>query len=210
MSKDPTNKSIECKKCKKPPRGLMQDYDGGTYHVDCLLNTPHLSASKEECTCNFTSETAREIGHYKGCPNENEKTWWQENKKEEKLACCRAEKGWEEEFAERFSELCLPDGGGNYGFSVCSLNVKSFIYKEIEKAYKEGVEDGKNGMDDVNEVAYESGKIQGVASYKDFIREKVKALKRPLWSEDNNQYLENIQHENTLNAVLKIIDEGNK
>ena len=31
-----------------------------------------------KCTCNFNEETAREIGHYKGCPCYGNKTWWQE------------------------------------------------------------------------------------------------------------------------------------
>ena len=33
------------------------------------------------CTCGFCADTAREIGHFKGCPREKEKTWWQEKKK---------------------------------------------------------------------------------------------------------------------------------
>jgi hypothetical protein len=38
---------------------------------------------KSDCNGNFSSDTAREIGHYKGCPKYGEKTWWKE--KSEKI-----------------------------------------------------------------------------------------------------------------------------
>lgn len=45
-----------------------------------------------QCTCGFSKDTADEIGHYKGCPREGDKTWWQRkgSKKEPRSECCDA------------------------------------------------------------------------------------------------------------------------
>ena len=48
---------------------------------------------KSACTCNFSEDTAREIGHFKGCPCEEDKTWWQENKPEHNT--CDHELDWD-------------------------------------------------------------------------------------------------------------------
>lgn len=59
---------------------------------------------KEKCTCGFPKETAREIGHYKGCPREKDKTWWQE-KPNECINCKYEKDGYCEKFDDIIAKL---------------------------------------------------------------------------------------------------------
>jgi len=63
-----------------------------------------------QCTCNFSKDTAREIGHYKGCPCYGEKTWWQDNQTSE----------WE----ERFDEFMVKEYGK---WKIGRVEAKRFI-----------------------------------------------------------------------------------
>ena len=40
---------------------------------------------EKKCTCNFSKETADEIGHYEGCPLYGEKTLWQKKQLKDKF-----------------------------------------------------------------------------------------------------------------------------
>ena len=37
-----------------------------------------MNTQNKNCTCGFSQETAREIGHKLNCPRKDDKTWWEE------------------------------------------------------------------------------------------------------------------------------------
>src|SRR3990167_2915971 len=64
--------------------------DEGTNHYECqgcrrACDIYVKPTTKEKCSCPFSQETAREIGHYVDCPLKDEKTWWQEDQNKPKI-----------------------------------------------------------------------------------------------------------------------------
>jgi len=105
-------KEFVCFKCRKPYEGgkcnaeermqeLQKEYctkhglNHGKKYPSCPVNNP-TQEKKPKCTCgSIDKETAREVGHFKGCPLEDEKTWWQEkeSQKEDCSKCVAKKRG---------------------------------------------------------------------------------------------------------------------
>ena len=75
---------------------------------------------EKKCTCNFTDETAAEIGHYKGCP----KYFTDTRYKKQKLS-----QDWRERFDEKIQQLI--DSGFRLGDG--RIELKSFIEKLLQE-----------------------------------------------------------------------------
>jgi hypothetical protein len=111
---------------------------------------------KEKCTCPFSKYTAREIGHFKGCPCYGELTWWQEKEKRESCEICggncksfnyeefkkaadelhkvftdRKSESLEEEFDELWRDFEIYNC---YQYPEQKKNIKQFISQQIHQA----------------------------------------------------------------------------
>ena len=82
----PNKKSACCGKCRK----VVQKKVGERLikielcsNSACSCHIQPCALAQPECTCPFSKDTAREIGHKLDCPRVAEKTWWQEAQSEE-------------------------------------------------------------------------------------------------------------------------------